>query len=60
MQAGIAMKDSWLVALHLHCCSCETVLVIMNVTKQLIIPSGSLCVSQKICAIKSTLAQQRL
>ncbi len=60
MQGGIATEDSWLVALHLHCYACEMLLVIMNGTRQLIFPSGSLCDSRKICAIKRTLAQQCL
>lgn len=41
MQAGIAMKDSWLVALQLPCCACEMLLVTLNGTRQLIVPSGS-------------------
>ena len=53
------MKDSWLVALHLHlhCCACEMVAVKLNGTRQLMVPSGSLCDLLIICAINSTLAQ---
>ncbi len=50
MQEGVAMNDSSLVALHLHCCASEVVLVTMNGTK---VADCSLrkpvCLTQELC-----------